>query len=961
MPLPRSVSVYLGSSALLLAALLRRLSWLPLIGGAYRAWACRLIRQSGLFDERFYRDNNRDLQPQAKQLLQHYVLLGDLEGRCPSACFDPAYYRLQARSQAARAQALLHYLLVGRHRRLAPSAWFDAEHYLQENKDIARARLEPLRHFLAEGAWQGRTPSSAFDSAAYLQAYPDLASSGLNPLLHYICEGRFQARRTRFGKAPDGASRPARASQAPDTQTTARLWPAGIAGFSGKEDWISAERLLAQLEWLSQESPCAAKSSSAPFSEPTAEPTAETSQHPGQSGPVQTNRGEGFESAIPARSCRTQLPIDVVVPVYLGRLETLRCLLSLLTARVQINHELVVINDASPDPVLREALRNLANAGQITLVEQLVNQGFVKSANLGLRLHPDRDVLLLNADTEVYDGWLDRLHRTALQHPNVGTVAPLSNNATICSYPRRGCDNPYPLELEYRELDALAAQINRGLSRAAPTSVGFCMLVRRACLDDVGHFDEDAFSPGYGEENDFSQRASRRGWVHLIAADVFVPHWGARSFRGEKGRHMTAAKAVIARRYPSYRQQVAAFEAADPLAEARRRLDWGRLARHRAEENVLIFHHRRGGGSARRVEAEISSLHQRGLGVFLLRPVSGDPTSLELSLPMTSALPNLPRFSITDAKALTQLLQTLGISEVRTHGLFDLVPDAVAYLERLVRSLGLRWVAYLHDYKVICPRVNLADRHGRYCGEQGNAQCGHCLALNGSEFGRPAIAAWRAMHRQALSAAALIRVPDEEVAGRIRRYFPELRLQVSANDGTEHSVTCQSRSSKPPSQQAHIVVIGAIGRRKGFDVLLRCARDARARGLGLRFTLMGFGLDDARLRAQGVEVSGRYPEVDAPGLLKRLSADLVWLPSTCPETFSYTLSLALSAGLPICAFDIGAIAARLRRLGIADGLVALSLADRPAALNRFLISLASGMPVRRPAQMPARAPATATG
>jgi len=943
MPLPAPVSISIGRSLLLFARLLRVLSGLPLLGALYRAWLCRLVWRSGLFDERFYRENNRDLSAR-DSLLLHYALTGDGEGRCPSACFDPTFYRLQAKSGTARRLALPHYLLVGRHQRLSPSAWFDADHYLRENKDVARARLEPLRHFLTEGAFQGRTPSSAFDSAGYLRAYPDVQARCLNPLLHYICEGRFQGRQTRLSP-----------------QLRKSVIAAGIAEARPQAHWVSVESLLEQLDAL----PRKRRSRVWPAADP------------GQADTAKVHPARGDAEPLSSDSVATRTPlIDVVVPIYRGRLETLRCLLSLLTAQVEVAHELVVINDASPDEVLCAALRKLAAAGLVTLIEQSRNQGFVKSANLGLRLHPDRDVLLLNADTEVYDGWLDRLHRGLLRQPKVGTLSPLSNNATICSYPQRGCDNPYPLELEYRQLDALAAEVNSGISPRAPTTVGFCMYLRRACLDAVGLFDEAAFSPGYGEENDFSQRASSLGWEHRIAADVFVRHWGARSFRGEKGRHSAAAKAVIAQRYPDYRRQIAAFDAADPLALARRRLDWGRLLLQRREENVLILHHRRGGGSAKRVAAEISALRRRGLGVFVLRPVPGDVARLELSQPEGMRLPNLPRFSITDSLGLTQLVARLRISEIQTHGLFDLAADSISHLERLVRSLGLRWVAYLHDYKVICPRVNLVDRRGRYCGERGEARCRGCLALNGSEFGRPAIAAWRAMHARALTAAALIRVPDQEVAERIQGYFPMLRLQVSAHDRVtaDESVTADERviaddrlaRHQAPAislEHRHVVVIGAIGQRKGFGVLLRCARDARARGLGLRFTLLGFGLDDARLKAAGVAVSGRYQDADALGLLKQLSADLIWLPSTCPETFSYTLSLALRTGLPICAFDLGAIAARLRRLGITDGLLALSLADRPAVLNQLLIALASGMPTRNllPARTPSRLAASLAG
>jgi len=882
MPLPIPLSIALGSTLLLCLGILRALHRLPPLGLLYDAYARALILRSGLFDQDFYRESNRDLASQGRSSLLHYARIGDREGRCPSACFDPVYYRLQAASPLARSQALLHYLLVGRHRRLSPSVWFDAAFYLRENKDVARARWEPLVHYLRAGALQGRSPSESFDSPGYVDAYADVRASGMNPLLHYVAEGRFQGRRTRFSSASDPRH------QAPH-----------------RAGWTSVEQVMAQLAALDS-------------------------------------------SQLDASKHRPKL-VDVVIPVYRGRLETLRCLLSVLTAKVEVTYELIVINDASTDAVLTAILRQLNSAGLITLIEQASNQGFVKTANLGLTLHPERDVLLLNADTEVYDGWLDRLRRTALAQPNVGTVTPFSNNASICSYPRRGCDNPYPLELKDAELDALAARVNQGRSVPAPTAVGFCMYLRRACLDAVGLFDADAFSPGYGEENDFSLRASRRGWVHLIAADVFVRHWGARSFRGEKGRYVAAAKALIAKRYPSYGRQIAAFNAADPLAEARERLDWGRLARQRRQQNVLILHHRRGGGSARRVAAEVAQLRQLGAAVFFLRPVPGDPRWLELEQPSLAQLPNLPRLRINDSAGFSRLFNALQITEVQTHGLFDLVPQAIGHLERLVRSLGLRWVAYLHDYKSICPRVNLADRRGRYCGEAGERQCRRCLFLNGSEFGRPAIAAWRAMHGRALSAAASIRVPDPEVAQRIRRYFPDLPVEVSAHGCAEATVAAPVRLVATTSRQPHVVVVGAIGRRKGFDVLLRCARAARAQRLRLRFTLLGFSLDDRQLKTAGVEVSGRYRDAEAFDRLQRLSPDLLWLPSVCPETFSYTLSIALRTGLPVCAFDLGAIAARLRRLGIGDGLMDLSLADRPAALKRSWIALAADQAGPEPA------------
>ena len=128
--------------------------------------------------------------------------------------------------------------------------------------------------------------------------------------------------------------------------------------------------------------------------------------------------------------------IDVIIPAYRGLAQTRRCLGSVLSAPVRAAREVVVIDDASPEPDLSAWLRELAAAGRITLLAHDHNRGFVASVNEGMRLHPDRDVVLLNSDTEVAGDWLDRLAACAAREPRAGTVTPFSTNATIASYPR---------------------------------------------------------------------------------------------------------------------------------------------------------------------------------------------------------------------------------------------------------------------------------------------------------------------------------------------------------------------------------------------------------------------------------------------------------------------------------------------------------------------------------------------
>jgi glycosyltransferase involved in cell wall biosynthesis len=266
----------------------------------------------------------------------------------------------------------------------------------------------------------------------------------------------------------------------------------------------------------------------------------------------------------------------------------------------------------------------------------------------------------------------------------------------------------------------------------------------------------------------------------------------------------------------------------------------------------------------------------------------------------------------------------------------DFAPDAPEQIKALAQALGVPLWVDIHDYKIICPRINLIDREGRYCGEpEDAARCDACLASEGNDFGVRSIRDWRAMHHQVLRRAERILVPDQDVADRLVRYYQDLEYTVSPHDDID-SVTVEIRQPElAADERLRIVVIGAIGRMKGYNVLLACARDAKKRRLPLDFILFGYSMDDSRLEQAGVTVTGRYLEQEALDKLHALAPHVVWLPSTWPETYSYTLSLALQAGYPVFAFDLGAIARRLRSQGMAAGLMPFRHADQPRQINEF--------------------------
>jgi len=188
-------------------------------------------------------------------------------------------------------------------------------------------------------------------------------------------------------------------------------------------------------------------------------------------------------------------------------------------------------------------------------------------------------VVLLNSDTEVATGWLDRLAAHGTRDPGIGTATPFSTNATICSYPRTLVDNAMPEGETTASLDAAFAAANPGHCVEIPTAVGFCMYVTRACLDAVGLFDAARYGAGYGEEVDFCMRAARAGFRNVLAADVFVRHEGEVSFGNTGADRRVRAQAIVDELYPEFQPRVREFIARDPLAELRQRADRARARR----------------------------------------------------------------------------------------------------------------------------------------------------------------------------------------------------------------------------------------------------------------------------------------------------------------------------------------------------------------------------------------------
>jgi GT2 family glycosyltransferase/2-polyprenyl-3-methyl-5-hydroxy-6-metoxy-1,4-benzoquinol methylase/glycosyltransferase involved in cell wall biosynthesis len=596
--------------------------------------------------------------------------------------------------------------------------------------------------------------------------------------------------------------------------------------------------------------------------------------------------------------------VSIVVPVYKGFADTQACLESVLGSSSKAPLHIVVVNDASPDPQIASYLRRAAERDRrVELIENPLNLGFVASANLGMQRHPDDDVILLNSDTEVASDWIDRLRDAAYRERNIATVTPFSNAATICSYPRFCVEGPLPAAMSTAAMDRYFAAENAGQLVDLPTAVGFCMFIRRDCIDEVGLFDAQRFGRGYGEENDFCMRARATGWRHVLALDTFVRHSGGASFGAEKPARVRQAQELLSELHPDYAPTVARFLQEDPAWPARLRVD---LARIRAcgLPSVLFVSHFGGGGTERHANELADALAGRA-NVLLLRPAEGDRTLLEWlrageGFRLAFRLPD-------EYEALLRALRALGVAHVHFHHTLGLSPVVL----ELPQSLGVTHDFTAHDFYSICPQVTLSDEIGRYCGEFGIEQCVACLKRRPAPCG-VSIESWRDTYGRLLEQARYVIAPSADAAARLRRYFPAVNVLRVPHLDIAAAPAAPQPQPLGGARPLRVVVMGALSQIKGADIFEATAALAAQRGSRLEFHLIGYAYRDLRVvPGAKLTVHGRYAEQDLPSLLKGLQADLAWFPALWPETYSYTLSAALDVRLPVVGPDFGAFPERL--------------------------------------------------
>jgi GT2 family glycosyltransferase len=258
---------------------------------------------------------------------------------------------------------------------------------------------------------------------------------------------------------------------------------------------------------------------------------------------------------------------DLVVPVYNSMHHVRSCLFSVFRCASR-PCRLIVVDDCG-DNHTREGLDELLALAPMpaTLLRNESNLGYLKSVNRGIAAGDAPIVVLINSDTVMLPGFLERLEADFAADPKAGVINPVS---TWANWTRI----PFPNGFNIHRLSREAREFSSGALPDIHNASGFFFAVRRALYDQIGLFDE-AYGFGYWEEADFCMRALKAGWRVAVDDGLYIFHHGWGSFQEEgRNENMRRNKKVFMDRWgTAFDQLTAWWQREDPVAPLRVHLE----------------------------------------------------------------------------------------------------------------------------------------------------------------------------------------------------------------------------------------------------------------------------------------------------------------------------------------------------------------------------------------------------
>jgi len=613
---------------------------------------------------------------------------------------------------------------------------------------------------------------------------------------------------------------------------------------------------------------------------------------------------------------------DVVVPVFDNADALERCLTSVRKWGGP-DQQIVLLDDCSQKGETHALLARWSSDKNVTVIRNPENLGYTANVNQWLR-STNRDVVLLNSDTEVGPMWLHTLRRAVYSKDQMAAVSAVSDNAGAMSVPEKGTWNNWRAEGTWES--SARAMLHRFSAETweVPTIHGFCVYFRADALAEVGEFDEHTFRRGYGEENDWSMRARASGWELGIVPGVIVHHDQGGSFGSERGELIARSRELLNAKHPGYSASIRRWfssVAYQEMVASIRQVHRG-LGASTPRRRVLYVLHNSGGGTP---ETNLDLMERlsrvQESFVLLVRTTRVELHRFGGNRRLVPVLDWEPREPFKVDKPWVEEYGQF-IADVLDHYAIEivhirhLINQPLLTVPRAVKARRLRLILSTHDFYYICPSVNLLDNRMEFCGGVCTPGQGKCYLPNDFVAAAPDLKhqwvnTWQKMSEELIALSDQIVVTTPSAQSVYESVFPDMAGKViqieHGRDGSDVATRARLGARKPGPLR--ILCPANWAPHKGPTLISDLAKMTAPL---VEWHILGNRSD--LVRGDVVHHSG-YRRDQFEEIVSTIDPDFIGLFSIWPETYSHTLSEAWAAGVPVLATELGAVGDRIKAHG----------------------------------------------
>lgn len=598
--------------------------------------------------------------------------------------------------------------------------------------------------------------------------------------------------------------------------------------------------------------------------------------------------------------------VDVIIPVYNGY-EYLKTLFDTIN-KTKMNYRLIIINDKSSDSRVLELLRKNANENnKVILIENEENLGFVKTVNKALRIS-ENNIALLNTDIELPNMWLERLMFPIILNKDVASSTPFTNCGTICSFPNFCEDNNVFENMNVDSIDSVFQTI-KPLYTELPTGVGFCMGINKEALDKIGLLDADVFGKGYGEENDWCQRAIKAGYKNIQVENLYVYHKHGGSFLDEEKKKLLESNiASLSKKHPSYISDINNFCKLDPVKEIRNFIIF-KILSVKNDGIIVYFNHNIGGGATSYLKGKIEKDIYNGDNVIVIRY---DRFKKKYLFDYKYKEYNTS-YNFESLDKIIGVLEQLKIKRIYINELvtYPNIYDILSKLSEFKLRYNTSIIMLLHDFFCICPAVNLINDKGCYCDIPSIDKCEQCIENNELNVSKDyeSINEWRRNWGLFLNECDEIITFSNNSAMLLERSYNITSDIIVIPHVVDYIMPINNEHKSTGS--LNIGLLGTLNYNKGLTIIEEMLNIIEELKLNINIILIGSTV--RKIKHKNFRETGEYTTDMLAKLVIENDIDLFFISSIWPETFSYTTQEVIDMNIPVVSFNLGAQAEKIEK------------------------------------------------